>query len=136
MVLNAQGDLAQEQGDYMAAASLYEEGLAVARKVGGMQSIARCAEGLAQVAAAQGQAGRALRLAGAAARVRQTIGAPLFAADQERLLRRLRHAQQKLGEQGSSAAWAEGQTMSVERALAIDDVLAEEPNELVQPIYS
>jgi hypothetical protein len=52
------------------------------------------------------------------------------------LERRLRPARQRLGQDAGAAAWAEGQTMSVEQALASDDMLAEEPNDLVESIHN
>jgi hypothetical protein len=122
------GAVAEHQGDYALARSLHEKSLAIARELGSKETIARSLEGFAGVAAAYGHAGRALRLAGAAAALREIISAAPSPSEQELLERRLRPAWQRLGQEAGAAAWAEGQTMSVEQALAYDDVLAEEPN--------
>jgi non-specific serine/threonine protein kinase len=123
------GAVAEHQGEYALARSLHKESLAIARELGNKETIARSVEGFARVAAAHGQAGRALRLAGAAAGLRDTINAALSPAEQELLEHGLQPAWQRLSAEAGAAAWALGQTMSVEQALAYDDVLAEEPNE-------
>jgi tetratricopeptide (TPR) repeat protein len=130
------GAVAEHQGDYALARSLHEKSLAIARELGSKETIARSAEGFARVASAHGQMRRALRLAGAAAALREIIRATPSPSEQELLERRLRPARQRLGQDAGAAAWAEGQTMSVEQALASDDMLAEEPNDLVESIHN
>jgi non-specific serine/threonine protein kinase len=74
--------------------------------------------GYARLAAGEGQAARALRLAGAAAALRQTIGTSMGPAYQTYLRRGLELAWQALGEEAGEAAWAEGQRMTLEQAVA------------------
>src|SRR5438477_8203923 len=80
--------------------------------------MAKSVDGFAGIAAAKGQASRALRLSGASAGLRASIGAPQAPMEHEQLLHWLQPAQQALSEAGCSAAWAEGQKMSEEQAVA------------------
>ncbi|OGG46571.1 MAG: hypothetical protein A3F84_18045 [Candidatus Handelsmanbacteria bacterium RIFCSPLOWO2_12_FULL_64_10] len=116
--LNNLGDLAYKQGDYAAARSLYKEGLEIVRELGDRQEIATSIEAFAGLAAAQGEPGRALRLTGAAAALREVISVPLSSADQSRMERWLEPARQALSEEARAAAWAEGRTMTQEQAIA------------------
>lgn len=68
-------------------------------------------EGFAGLAAAQAQPQRALRLAGAAASLREAIGAP-----HARLEHRLEAARQTLSEAVGTELWAEGRAMTLEQA--------------------
>jgi tetratricopeptide (TPR) repeat protein len=116
--LNNLGFVAKDQGDSTAAQRLLEEGMALARELGDPVLIAQVLDGFAGVAATQGQGGRALRLSGVAARLRESIGAPLSPTEQESLQRKLRLARHLLGDDAGAAAWAEGQAMSEEQAMA------------------
>jgi hypothetical protein len=71
------------------------------------------------VVVALGQPLRGARLGGAAEAQREALGVPLAPAtrsDQDQALRALRAA---LGEEGFAAAWAEGQALSLEEAVAL-----------------
>ena len=70
------GDLASEAGDAGAVDRAYREGLTVAAELGARNQLASALEGLAILAAAQAQAERALRLAGAASALREATGQP------------------------------------------------------------
>lgn len=75
-------------------------------------------EAFAGLGAAQGQAARALRLAGAATALRESLGvsrAPAWRAD---LKRRLEPAWRALDEGAGAAAWEEGKTLAPEEAVA------------------
>jgi hypothetical protein len=74
-------------------------------------------EGLAGVAAVQGQATRALRLAGASAALRAVAARPATASEQARLERWLQPAWTELGETAGSSVWQEGGTMALEEAI-------------------
>lgn len=74
-------------------------------------------EDLAGLAAAQEQHGRALTLAGAAAALRHALGAPQSPADQEQVERWVGPAREALGAVASTA-WAAGQVMTLEQAIA------------------
>jgi DNA-binding CsgD family transcriptional regulator len=78
----------------------------------------RVLEGVAHLAAAQGEAASALRLAGAAAALRAAIGAeetPPFRAYVERRLERARLA---LGKKAGAKAFEEGRALTPEEALS------------------
>jgi hypothetical protein len=68
-------------------------------------------------AAVQLKAERVLRLAGAAAALRQHIGAPPTSAEQAKLEISLLHARQMLTDMASTTAWSEGWALSAEQAI-------------------
>jgi non-specific serine/threonine protein kinase len=115
------GHIALAEGDAGRAAALLGESLRRVRARGQEPDpgyAAQCFAGLAAVAAARGQAARALRLAGAAAALGDTTGWPLEPADQAALDGGLALARQALAAESQAAAWADGQAMTVEQAVA------------------
>src|SRR5437899_7259306 len=90
------GSLAREQQNCPTAHSLYRESLKIFQELGHKRGIARLLECFACSAAAQLEAERSLRLAGAAAALRQSIGAPLTRAEQAKLESTLDPARQVL----------------------------------------
>ena len=114
------GSLAREQQDCATADSLYRESLKIFQELDHKRGIARLLECFACSAAAQRQAERSLRLAGAAAALRQNISAPPTPAEQAKLEALLAPARQALAT-SAARAWSDGWTMSVERA--IEEVL-------------
>jgi predicted ATPase/serine/threonine protein kinase len=115
------GNLEREQGDFRAADALYQESLRLFQQLEHKRGIARILESFACSASAQSQPERALRLAGAAAALRQSLGAPLTPAEGAKLEKSLEPARCGLNTSGG-AAWLEGWVMPVEQA--ISDVLA------------
>jgi len=81
------------------------------------RGIARLLECFACTAAVQLEAERSLRLAGAAAGLRQHIGAPLTPAEQAKLEANLLPAWEALGREAGGAAWSEGWALPVEKAI-------------------
>ncbi len=81
------------------------------------RGIARLLECFACLAAVQLEAERSLRLAGAAAALRQNIGAPLTPAEQAKLEAILDPARQALTNTASATAWLEGWAMPMEQAI-------------------
>jgi non-specific serine/threonine protein kinase len=75
-------------------------------------------EALAQVAAAAGDANRALLIAGAAASLREQSGFRQTPREQALVERGLTPARTALGPKSSAEAWARGQELSLERAIA------------------
>jgi hypothetical protein len=118
------GSLAREQGNYSAAHSLYAESIKLFQELDHKRGIARLLECSACSAAAQHEAERSLRLAGAAAALRQNIGAPLTAAEQVKLETSLQAARQSLTDRAGKKAWSEGWALPVEKA--IEEVLMPE----------
>jgi predicted ATPase len=118
------GALAGEQGNYPAARSLYRESIKIFQELDHKRGIARLLECFACVAAVQLEAERSLRLAGAAAALRQNIGAPLTPAEQAKLDASLCAARQALSNTVGATAWSEGWALPVEKA--IEEVLMPE----------
>ena len=106
-----------KQGDFTAARDEYREALEIFANLGHRRGIARVLEGSACLALEQKLPQRALKLAGAAARIRDLMGAPLMPADKEELNRSLRPAWELVPESEAAHAWREGSAMSVERAV-------------------
>jgi predicted ATPase len=122
------GNLAREQGDFPAAHLLYQESITIFLQLDHKRGIARLLECFASSAAAQSKPERALRLAGAAAALRQNIGAPLTAAEQSKLENGLEPARQSISIAAGSAAWLEGWALPIEKAL--EEALAPDPQQL------
>jgi len=123
ITLNSVGDVAARRGEQARALASLAESLPLLRAMGDKKHLAECLATLAQVVAARGLPERAARLFGAAAALRDAIGAPLPPSDharQDPVVGALRAA---LGEDGCARAWAEGGALSLERAL--DEALAE-----------
>jgi predicted ATPase/serine/threonine protein kinase len=118
------GSLAGENRDYSTARSLYRESIKVFQELDHRRGIARLLEYFACLAAAQLEAERSLRLAGAAAALRQNIGAPLTPAEQAKLETSLHAARQALTNKVGATAWLEGWALPAERA--IEEVLMPE----------
>ena len=106
-----------EQGDHLAAHAAYREALEIFAGLGHRRGMARALEGSACLALAQGHAARALKLAAAAAHLRQLISAPLPQAEQSKLDQTLLPAWESLSEAEGKRAWAEGSAMSLEKAI-------------------
>jgi hypothetical protein len=111
------GSLAREQRDYPCAHSLYRESILIFQELDHKRGVARLLECFACSAAAQFQAERSLRLAGAAAGLRQNIGAPLTPAEQAKLEAILGAARQALTNTAGATAWLEGWALPVEKAI-------------------
>jgi hypothetical protein len=87
--------------------------------MGSRSGIAHCLEGWASVAGGAGRPEQAARLFGAAEALRDltnTPRPPADVADYDRTLAALRAA---LGEEAFAAAWAAGQAMSLDEAVAL-----------------
>ena len=87
--LEALGNLARDRGDTRGACLWYRQALSINDKAGDRRGVARLLEAFACVAAVDQDAARALTLAGAAATLRQIVGARIAAADRATLERTL-----------------------------------------------
>jgi hypothetical protein len=115
---NLAWSVAREHGDCGQVAGLYRESLALYRTVGDKVGVALALDGLAEVACLQGSSQRAARLYGAAAALRDAIGAPRppeERLDYEHDVAALRTA---LGDDAFTAAWAAGRALPLEQAIA------------------
>jgi len=103
---------------------LYRESLKIFQELDHKRGIARLLECCACSAAVEHQAERALRLAGAAAALRKSIGAPLTPAEQAKLEAILEPARQALANTASATAWLGGWDMPLDKV--IEEVLTPE----------
>jgi predicted ATPase len=115
------GGLARKQKDFSTAHSLYRESIQLFCEMEHKRGIARLLECFAAVAATQSNAEKALRLAGAAAALRQNIGAPLAPTEQLRIEEELESARVALGNNASSTAWLAGWGLPL--SAAVDEAL-------------
>jgi predicted ATPase/DNA-binding CsgD family transcriptional regulator/DNA-binding XRE family transcriptional regulator len=115
--------VACSQGDAPRARGLLRASLAARRELGDRAGIAACLEALAAVAAGE-RPEHALRLAGAADALRTALGEALSPAAQATRRRWLEPARRAAGAR-AAAAWADGQTLAVEQAIA--SALADAP---------
>ena len=121
------GSLAREDRKYARAHSQYRESIRTFQELGHKRGVARLLECFASSAAAQLDGERALRLAGAAAALRQSIGAPLSPTERVKLDASLEPARRTLSNGAGGAAWKKGNAMAIEKA--IEEVLTIEPAE-------
>ncbi|MGA2413733.1 MAG: protein kinase [Candidatus Sulfotelmatobacter sp.] len=110
-------NLSCDQGNNERARILYGESISEFQEVGHKRGVARVLECLAASAAAQSKPGQALHLAGAAAALRQRLGAPLTPAEQPRLEKALEFARRISGTAAGLTAWMEGWEMPLEQAI-------------------
>ena len=111
------GNLARDEGDFTAAHSFYCESIRVFQGLDHKRGIARLLECFAVSAAAQSQAARALRLAGAAAALRQLLGVPPLRSEQASLEKQLESARRLLADSAGAQAWIEGWELPAEKAI-------------------
>ena len=121
------------QGQYERAEAMLDEGLAVYKGLGNRLGIAMCVSALAGVAAHAGEAQRAARLLGAARALLNSIGALLDPADIKEYKLNEEAARERLGEAAFLAAWAEGNAMTPEQVISINDVLAQQAAPAAMP---
>jgi predicted ATPase/DNA-binding CsgD family transcriptional regulator len=112
------GHLACDQGDYAAARARFAEMMEDAVVERNPWTAPFVLMAYAHLAAKEGQAARALRLAGAADAMQQTVGTSLGPAYQAYLRRDLERAWRALGEEEGAAAWEHGRAMTLEEAVA------------------
>jgi DNA-binding NarL/FixJ family response regulator len=87
--------------------------------------MAWCLEGLAGVAAAQGQPARSARIFGTAEALREAVNGPRPLAHQADHQRRVAAARAGMDEAAFAAAWAEGRAMTPEQAVAVEEPVPE-----------
>ncbi|GIK40881.1 MAG: hypothetical protein BroJett011_47140 [Chloroflexota bacterium] len=122
------GYVALFQGDYGRAASRFVQSLVLRREMGDKVRVAHCLAGLAGVVGSQGRSAPAARLFGAAAALLDASGASLNPIGRAAYDRNLVAMRASMVEAAFEAAWAEGQVMSQEQAIAEALRLAAELN--------
>jgi non-specific serine/threonine protein kinase len=116
-VLCGLGRVAGRRGDAERALVWLRESLRRRQRLGDRSGIAESLEGWAAVVA-PGQPARATRLLGAAAALRAATGAPLPPIERPGHETTMQLVRAALGEAAFGAAWADGQGMPMERAVA------------------
>ncbi|MGH2359367.1 MAG: ATP-binding protein, partial [bacterium] len=117
LTLCALGRVARQQGHGDRAAALYTEALSLLRRIPDRAGIAECLEGYAGAAAAQKQFTRAARVLGAAAALRDAIGAPVPTCDRPDYDRVDAAVRSGLTQGGFTAEWNRGRKMSLDQAI-------------------
>ena len=117
--------IALRRDDLKQAVALLTESLTLRREIGDIGGTAWCLEKLAEIALTIGgstQRGdeyrRAARLYGAAASLRAPLDSVIDLVDQPQYERHLALLREQMGETAFAAAWAEGQAMTAEQAVA------------------
>jgi tetratricopeptide (TPR) repeat protein len=111
------GELAIEQGDLSQAHARLAESLVTTAELRDRFGTARNLDGFAQLAAANGQARVSLRLAGAAATLREAIGVPRTPTNSAALEHCLKSARAALGDDTADVAWADGAALTLDQAV-------------------
>jgi non-specific serine/threonine protein kinase len=111
-------ELALEEGEIPTARAFCRNALLLARQMGNPRSVAIALERWAMLAAAEREWPRAARLWSAMIRLRETAGAVLAPTDQAEVDRQIAPVRVALPESAFSAAWAEGEAMDGEQAVA------------------
>jgi DNA-binding CsgD family transcriptional regulator len=112
------GELARRQTDSSRAEDLHHEALALRVRGGLFPGVADSLEALASLAGDHESYTEAARLFGAASTLRDSMGLARWPAEQAGYDGELTRARQALGDLAFEAAWAEGQALTVEDAVA------------------
>ena len=116
--LSAFGKVLAAEGDYAAAQALYEESLILLRELDEKWMIAASLVGLGQVVATEHKLAWAAQIWGAADTLRNALSIPIPPVELTDYERSLSSVRVHLGERAFVAAWAQGQAMTAQQALA------------------
>ena len=116
-VLRDLGDLSCRVGDHEEAAGFYKQALATLHKLGYRRGMARVLEHLAACATYNARPDCAIRLAGAAAVMREKLGISLTPAERDELDQTIHTACENLPASEQTKAWAEGRSMTTDQVL-------------------
>ena len=111
------GAIALARGDRAVAHARLTESLAVQRALGNVPGVAQVLERFVALAVAQGRMAGAVRVAGAAAALRQHGGGPITPGARAQFDRVLAPARQTLGEEAFGEAWQAGRALDLEGAI-------------------
>jgi non-specific serine/threonine protein kinase len=116
--LDILGQVATAEGQFVAARASLRESLHLRRELGNRTTgIADTLESIAALAATETQREESVQLAGAAASIREQVGAPLSPMGRAMLDRWLVPLGQVLGMETTRLAWETGRRMAIEQAL-------------------
>jgi hypothetical protein len=116
-VLRDLGDLACRSGDFPAAPEFYKEALAIFHTLGHRRGMAVVLEHLVVCATRNSRPESALKLASAAAAMRENLGISLSPAEQQEIDQYIRTACEKMSKDEQAIAWANGRSMSADELL-------------------
>jgi non-specific serine/threonine protein kinase len=112
------GRVVQIQGDDVQAAGYFRESLVLSSEMGERRIVAWCLEGIGYVAGEHGLMEPAVRLFAAATAVRHAIRSPLLPPEDSRLEQTLTGLRSVIGQERFAAAWADGQSVPLDHAIA------------------
>ncbi|MCL4264562.1 MAG: tetratricopeptide repeat protein [Anaerolineae bacterium] len=115
--LNNLASVARDQRDYQRARELYRESLRINRELGDKGALAYLLEDICCLAAAENDPESAFRLYGAAAALRETIGAPLPPSYQQKMDELLAPVRAQLPEEKEETWMAAGRQLSLDEAI-------------------
>jgi non-specific serine/threonine protein kinase len=118
-VLVTVGRVREAQGEAAAAQASLTEALTLAWAKGPRLVVAMALEALGAQAVGKGHAQQGVRLLAAVAMLRQTMGTPIRPADRPSIERTLATARTTLGDAPFTNAWATGETLPLEEAIAL-----------------
>ena len=113
------GLVALEQGDHGLAAALLKESLVLRRELGEKRGIAVSLHNLGMLAHLEGASLLSARLLAAASALRAAMGTPLNPKEGPRYTQAVAALRAALGEDGCAVAWAEGEALRLEEAVAL-----------------
>jgi tetratricopeptide (TPR) repeat protein len=117
--LNTLADVVLDEGEFSEARPLLDESLGISRELGDQTAIAYLIEDYGGVAAAEARPEKALQLAGFAAALRESIGAPLPPSEQARVDRMIAPAREALPESTVDAEWETGRSLGLDQAIEL-----------------
>jgi hypothetical protein len=112
-------EVASGEGRPDEARTLFLESLALSRELSARTVALDGLEGLASFESRHGQAALATRLFGAVDALRERAGRPMQSLYAARYEAQIAAARVALGEEAFAAAWAEGEAMTLEEAVAV-----------------
>jgi non-specific serine/threonine protein kinase len=125
--LDLVGQVATAEGHYARARAVLRESLQVRQDLEDRAGIADTLESIAALAATDAQSERAIRLAGAAAGIREQVGALLTPMGRALLDQWLVPLRRILGAEATTVAWEAGRGMPIEQALDLALAATEAP---------
>ncbi|HJR82237.1 MAG TPA: tetratricopeptide repeat protein [Anaerolineales bacterium] len=117
--LNTLADVVLDEGKFADARPLLDESLTINLELGDQTAIAYLIEDYAGLAASEAEPEKALRLAGFANALRESIGAPLPPSEQARVDRMIAPARQALPESAANDEWESGRLLELEQAIKL-----------------
>jgi non-specific serine/threonine protein kinase len=127
LCLDVVGQLATAEGHYAEARAALRDSLHLRQDLGDRAGIAETLECIAALAATETQSERAVQLAGAAAGIREQVGAPPSPMQRSMLDHWLVPVRQALGAEPTARAWEAGRGMTIDQAVDLAVGVTEPP---------